>query len=87
MSTREIESGGDFARASCLVCGFARDPCLVCGVPFTFNPQRVPSYDAGRGKRPICRSCMERINEKRRAWGEDPHPIPEGAYEIPQGEP
>ena len=62
-------------------------PCLVCGVPFTFNPQRVPSYDAGRGKRPICRSCMERINEKRRASGEDPHPIPEAAYEIPQGEP
>jgi hypothetical protein len=30
---------------------------------------------------------MERIHEKRRAWGEDPQPIPEGAYEIPQGEP
>ena len=77
MPTGGAESDGDFARAS----------CLVCGEPFTFNPQRVPSYDAGRGKRPICRSCMERINEKRRAWGETPQPIPEGAYEIPQGEP
>ena len=76
MPTRETESGGDFARASCLVCGFA--PHLVCGVPFTFNPQRVPSYDAGRGKRPICRSCMERIHEKRRAWGEDPAAHPRG---------
>ena len=31
MPTRKTESDGDFARASCLVCGFARAPCLVCG--------------------------------------------------------
>jgi len=57
--------------------------CIGCGKVFSFNPMRVPSSSAVTGQRePICRTCFERINQKRIAMGLGafPDPLP-GAYE------
>lgn len=40
-------------------------PCLICRVPFSFHPTFVPSFDVGRGREPICRSCLDVVNAKR----------------------
>lgn len=48
--------------------------CFGCGTGFTFNPDRVPSYDPSLddpskppGRQPICPSCIQRVNANRRA--------------------
>jgi hypothetical protein len=53
-------------------------PCFVCGRPFTSNPLRVPSYQ----NNPICKPCIELVNQKRIEAGKEPWPIPEDAYEA-----
>jgi hypothetical protein len=51
--------------------------CFGCKRPFTFNVERVPSF---KGE-PICRDCIRRVNEKRRALGLPEWPVLPGAYE------
>jgi len=42
---------------------------------------RVPSFTPPGGTRePICRACMDRVNQQRQAQGLDPHPINADAY-------
>lgn len=55
--------------------------CVACRRVIGFNPHRVPSYDNGNGKEPICRDCMERINSRRKAMGLPTHEIHPDAYE------
>ena len=57
--------------------------CILCHETFTFNPNKVPSYrakDTGE-KEPICRWCMDRVNELRIQKGLKPFTILEGAYD------
>lgn len=57
-------------------------PCIFCKVPFGFNPHTVPSTSAITGKRePFCESCLARVNEARKAQGQEPFVAPAGAYE------
>lgn len=62
--------------------------CLSCGTIFGYNPRRVPSSSALTGERePICRSCMARINAKRKGMGLEPFAIHPEAYEpLPEEE-
>lgn len=55
--------------------------CYGCGRMFSFNPEKVPSYQG----EPICRDCIERVNEIRKDKGLPLWPILPGAYE-PQAE-
>ena len=51
--------------------------CYCCRVPFTFNPELVPSHEG----QPICRRCLAIVNELRaRAGLEIMVPEP-GAYD------
>ena len=60
----------------------AMGPCICCGALFSFNPELVPSTSAITGKRePVCRACMDLMNEKRAAAGLAPFPILPGAYD------
>ena len=52
-------------------------PCFVCKRVCAFNPIRVPSYQG----QPICKSCVTRINEKRKQLGNEEWVIPDDAYE------
>jgi hypothetical protein len=52
-------------------------PCFVCGVFFASNPNRVPSY----ANEPICRDCLELVNQRRRQLGEPEWIALPGAYE------
>ena len=54
--------------------------CCACGRMFGFNPVRVPSYMGD----PICRTCIDRINEKRKELGNPLWPVPADAYEPTQ---
>lgn len=67
---------------------YCTSPCLRCGRIFSYNPHRVPSSSAVTGKRePICRSCIDAINVKRRELGFEPFEIPHDAYDaIPEEE-
>lgn len=57
-------------------------PCFVCNRSFGFNPYAVPSFKDERGvKRPVCRDCMDKINELRQKEGSEPFPILPDAYE------
>ena len=59
----------------------ATGPCAVCGAVFGFNPKRVPSTSAITGKKePICKKCIETINKKRVAIGNEPWPVYDDAY-------
>lgn len=57
---------------------FAMGTCLACKKTFTFHPSFVPAL----GGEPVCESCMELVNEKRKAMGLDPHPIHPRAYDV-----
>jgi len=57
-------------------------PCIGCGQIFSYNPVRVPSITIHGDRKPICRSCVERVNPQRIANGLDPIvPLPD-AYEA-----
>lgn len=57
-------------------------PCIVCHQVFSYNPHRVPSTSVVTGTRePVCRDCMNRINERRKEKGLAPFPILSDAYE------
>ena len=51
--------------------------CFSCKGLFSFNPSTVPSY---RGE-PICRGCITRVNDKRKAAGAPLWPVAADAYE------
>lgn len=57
------------------VTGFG--PCYLCTRPFSFNPSKVPSF---KGE-PICRACMEAVNQKRQELGKPAFAISKDAYE------
>ena len=76
--------------------------CFACKRVFGFNPLLVPSVlidpvrglppdmggDPERAKRqPVCRSCMERANERRVATGAEAVPIHPEAYDPLEGWP
>lgn len=67
---------------------FATSACICCGRVFSYNPHRVPSTSAFTGSRePVCRSCMDVINEKRAEQGMEPFAIQPDAYEpMPEEE-
>lgn len=55
--------------------------CFGCKRLFSFNPHRVPSIPIKGVREPICLSCVERVNPRRKALGLQPIvPLP-GAYE------
>ena len=57
-------------------------PCFGCGQLFSFNPVRVPSIRIGGERMPVCQTCVDRVNPKRRANGlDDIVPLP-GAYDA-----
>lgn len=61
---------------------FVIGKCYGCGRMFTFNPIRVPSVRDERGVRqPICRACIEYVNQERKKIGKEPFTIPPDAYE------
>lgn len=69
---------------------YAIGPCLICQQPFRFNPALVPSHPwpAPDGPmKPICESCMSRVNKERAEMGEEPWPILTGAYQAAAGAP
>jgi len=65
---------------------FALGRCVLCGQPFTFNPVRVPSLVVNGVREPVCKSCVDHVNSKRKAQGlAEIVPLP-GAYEPePEG--
>lgn len=57
--------------------------CFVCHGGFTFNPHHVPSFRDSNGVRqPVCRTCINRVNEIRIASGIDAFIIHSNAYEA-----
>jgi len=52
--------------------------CYACHEWFTFNPERVPTFEG----HPICSACMTIVNAERVAHGKKPHPILPRAYEA-----
>lgn len=67
---------------------FAMGPCLLCTVPFTFNPNSVPSHRDDKGvKQPICRACINKLNARRAEKDLPPLEIQPDAYSaIPENE-
>lgn len=59
----------------------AVSPCIGCGTPFMFNPNKVPSVRVAGIREPICRTCVEKANPKRRELGLAPIEIHPDAYE------
>jgi hypothetical protein len=60
---------------------FVLGPCFGCGRPFTYSAERVPSIPIDGERRPICQTCVDRVNPMRVANGLEPIvPLP-GAYE------
>ncbi len=57
---------------------FLTAPCYVCGRLFTSNPNSVPSFE----NQPICRPCIERVNEERRKNRLPEWPILPDAYGV-----
>lgn len=64
-----------------MVVTFAVGSCFVCRRVFSFNPERVPSFEG----EPICRECLNVVNGERRANGVPEWPVLPGAYD-PQEE-
>lgn len=57
--------------------------CFACRGTFSFNPVRVPSFrDKSGARQPVCRGCMTKVNEKRKAMGFEPFAIAADAYEF-----
>ena len=61
---------------------FVFAPCLVCKREFSMNPVRVPSFRWNGVKEPICKSCMDVINEARVEKGLEPFSIHPDAYDA-----
>lgn len=55
--------------------------CINCGKPFSFNPAKVPSIRVQGVREPVCKGCIEKANEVRRALGRELFTILPDAYE------
>ena len=55
--------------------------CCNCSQFMGFNPIRVPSVRINGKREPVCRTCVETLNAKRKLVGAEPWPIPPDAYE------
>jgi hypothetical protein len=51
-------------------------PCLVCTRVFGFNPRRVPSLTVNGSREPVCKSCIDTENDRRRPLGVELLPAP-----------
>jgi hypothetical protein len=60
---------------------FAVGTCFGCSATFTFNPVKVPSININGDRKPICRTCVERVNPLRIKNGLEPITLQPGAYE------
>ena len=58
----------------------ATSQCCVCGQMTTYNPYRVPSYK----RKPICESCITKINAEKKRLGFPEFNVPKDAYEPVQ---
>lgn len=56
-------------------------PCAACYRIFAFNPNSVPSVRVHGQREPICRSCIEWANTKRKLEGKALIEILPDAYE------
>lgn len=52
--------------------------CCACTRLFAFNIHKVPSYNG----KPICRTCIEAVNQNRKEAGRPLWPVPEDAYDA-----
>lgn len=60
---------------------FVTSPCFGCGQLFSYHPNKVPSINHQGARRPICLTCVKRVNPMRIANGLPLIvPLP-GAYE------
>lgn len=61
---------------------FCTSSCIGCGRVFNYNPMRVPSITIEGDRKPICQTCVDRVNPQRVANGLDPIvPFPD-AYDA-----
>lgn len=56
-------------------------PCLRCKGQFGYNPNHVPSFRVHGKREPLCRSCIDHVNEKRREIGRPVFEVHPEAYE------
>lgn len=61
------------------VMGFSK--CYTCNQPFGYNPNYVPSVRVDGIKEPLCKTCIEDANSKRKALGISQFPVHPQAYE------
>lgn len=55
-------------------------PCIGCGTPLKYDPNLVPALRIQDELEPLCKECVDKINQGRAKWGKEPHIIPDGAY-------
>lgn len=55
--------------------------CCCCKLPFSFNPDLVPSVVIDGVRQPICRDCVVRANPERKKRGLAVISILPGAYD------
>lgn len=55
----------------------AMGTCFGCKRTISFNPHTVPSFKGS----PICKTCIETVNAKRKATGLPLWPVAADAYE------
>ena len=60
---------------------FCVGPCFACKLHFSFNPVRVPSYRFNGTRMPVCKSCVDLANVKRKKNGLEPIIYSEDAYQ------
>jgi hypothetical protein len=57
-------------------------PCFGCNRTFSYHPSYVPAIRIKGIKQPVCQSCMDAANAKRKEMGMEPHPIHRRAYDV-----
>ena len=68
-------------------------PCYSCGAPFSYNPHLVPSIPIDESghvsptgdRKPICRTCITFVNERRKLAGLPLWTVNDAAYEPVEG--
>ncbi len=56
--------------------------CYSCRRQFGFHPRKVPSYCVDGKRYPVCASCVETLNQRRRANGLPQFAVETGAYDV-----
>jgi len=56
--------------------------CFGCSRAFSFNPVRVPSITIEGDRKPICQTCVDRVNPLRVANGLEPIVPHPNAYDA-----